>query len=118
MRNYFGCDSIDGAELEDGGSSGTAGSHWEKRLFNNECINSFSVTSSFFIAQNRDMTGSASVNPVFSGLTLSLLEDSGWYRVNYSVADPLFWGRGQGCNFVAQACSTWDPSKGYTFFFF
>jgi hypothetical protein len=35
-REHFGCQDLDGVELEDGGSSGTAGSHWEKRILQNE----------------------------------------------------------------------------------
>lgn len=29
------------------------------------------------------MTGTHTQNPVYSRLTLALLEDSGWYRPNY-----------------------------------
>jgi hypothetical protein len=38
MKEQFGCDNWPnaGAELEDYGSSGTAGSHWEKRTLMNE----------------------------------------------------------------------------------
>ncbi|KJH53658.1 hypothetical protein DICVIV_00086 [Dictyocaulus viviparus] len=32
-RKHFDCDSLEGAELESQGGTGTAGSHWEKRLF-------------------------------------------------------------------------------------
>ena len=60
-----------------------------------------------------DMTGSSSNNPIFSGLTLALLEDSGWYAVNYSAATPLVWGRAQGCNFVSKPCTDWDQKLGY-----
>ena len=31
-RRYFGCESLVGVQLEDQGGSGTAGSHWEKRI--------------------------------------------------------------------------------------
>jgi hypothetical protein len=57
-REHFGCDKLEGAELEDGGdSSGTAGSHWEKRTFLSEY-----------------MIGQSSTYPVFSEMTLALLE--------------------------------------------
>lgn len=59
------------------------------------------------------MTGTSSMNPVFSGLTLALLEDSGWYHVNYSASDPLVWGRGQGCSFAQQSCAGWNSDLGY-----
>ena len=32
-RTHLGCDALEGAELEDDGVQGSAGSHWEQRLF-------------------------------------------------------------------------------------
>lgn len=32
-QSHFGCTSITGVELEEYGGSGTAGSHWDMRLF-------------------------------------------------------------------------------------
>ena len=53
--------------------------HWEKRIFQNEA-----------------MTGTVhSSNPVYSRLTLALLEDSGWYITDFSKAQPLSWGAGR-----------------------
>ena len=60
-REHFNCNTLDGVELENQGSSGTAGSHWEKRLFDNEY-----------------MTGSSSYEPIISTMSLAYLEDSGW----------------------------------------
>ncbi|CAH9100322.1 unnamed protein product [Cuscuta epithymum] len=79
-----------GLELEDGGGRGTSGSHWEKRLLMNEI-----------------MTGSVDTRSVVSKMTLALLEDSGWYRANYSMADRLEWGRNQGTEFVTSPCNQW-----------
>lgn len=46
-RNYFSCQELEGAELEDQGEEGTALTHWEKRvfevrdkIFNILCVNS------------------------------------------------------------------------------
>lgn len=33
VREHLQCTSLTGAELEDDGGGGTAGSHWEQRLF-------------------------------------------------------------------------------------
>lgn len=33
VREHFQCNTLAGAELEDDGGDGTAGSHWEQRLF-------------------------------------------------------------------------------------
>ena len=51
------------------------------------------------------MTGTADPNSVYSAISLALFEDSGWYRVNYSQAETLVWGYGEGCDFVSQKCS-------------
>ncbi|KAL2894658.1 Leishmanolysin-like peptidase [Bienertia sinuspersici] len=67
-----------------------AGSHWEKRLLMNEI-----------------MTGSVDTRSVVSTMTLALLEDSGWYKANYSMADHLDWGRHQGTEFVTLPCNFW-----------
>ena len=32
-RSHFGCDTLEGAQLENQGGAATARSHWEKRLF-------------------------------------------------------------------------------------
>lgn len=33
VRSFFGCSSMEGAEVEDDLGTGSAGSHWEQRLF-------------------------------------------------------------------------------------
>ena len=38
-----------------------------------------------------------------SRITLALLEDSGWYRPNYDMAED-FLGNNIGCNYVTQSC--------------
>ncbi|KAJ0085565.1 hypothetical protein Patl1_09091 [Pistacia atlantica] len=83
-------ENFTGLELEDGGGRGTSGSHWEKRLLMNEI-----------------MTGSVDTRSVVSKMTLALLEDSGWYQANYSMADRLDWGRNQGTDFVTSSCNFW-----------
>lgn len=66
-RKHFGCSTLEGAELENQGGDGTALTHWEKRIFENEA-----------------MAGTHTQNPVYSRVTLALLEDSGWYDPDYS----------------------------------
>ncbi|KAK8642462.1 hypothetical protein V6N13_011804 [Hibiscus sabdariffa] len=91
-RHHYGAfsENFRGLELEDGGGRGTSGSHWEKRLLMNEI-----------------MTGSVDTRSVVSKMTLALLEDSGWYQANYSMADRLDWGRNQGTDFVTSPCNLW-----------
>ena len=56
---------------------------------------------------NEIMTGSVDTRSVVSKMTLALLEDSGWYQANYSMADRLDWGRNQGTDFVTSPCNLW-----------
>ena len=35
-RAHFGCDNLDGVELENKGEVGAIGSHWERVILNNE----------------------------------------------------------------------------------
>jgi leishmanolysin-like peptidase len=87
-RNHFGCDSLPGIPIEDVPFSGTGGVHFEQRVLNNEL-----------------MTGAIGfAGGIISRITLALYEDSGWYRPNYEMAQPLRWGYKQGCNFVQEGC--------------
>lgn len=90
VRNHFDCPILEGMELENQGGVGTELNHWEKRLLENEA-----------------MTGSHTQNRVFSRITLALMEDTGWYRANYSMAQRLDWGRGKGCDFAMKSCKFW-----------
>lgn len=89
-QQHFNCQVLEGMELENQGGIGTELNHWEKRLLENEA-----------------MTGSHTQNRVFSRLTLAALEDTGWYRANYSKAERLEWGEGMGCDFVMNSCKFW-----------
>lgn len=87
-RTYFNCFSASGAPLEDQGSSGSAGSHWEKTILGNEM-----------------MVGDQVANPVLSNFTLSLMKDTGWYHILFDMSEPLFWQRGKGCGVLQGQCS-------------
>jgi len=92
LRNHFGCSSLEGALLEDGGGSATAASHFERKVFLYESMTSGSI-----------------VDRRISELTLALLEGSGWYVPDYNYAEPFFFGKGQGCSFVTStSCSNAD----------
>ncbi|XP_023338328.1 leishmanolysin-like peptidase, partial [Eurytemora carolleeae] len=94
VQKHFGCSSITGAELEDQGEEGTALTHWEKRLFENEA-----------------MTGTHTQNPIYSRITMALMEDTGWYLPNYEMAEELKWGAGLGCDFALKSCKEWMDSR-------
>lgn len=53
------------------------------------------------------MTGTHTQNPVYSSITLALMEDTGWYRANYAMAQHLEWGHRLGCNFAKKSCMDW-----------
>ena len=79
---------------------------------------------------NEFMAPVASHGPIYSPLTLAIMEDSGWYKAlpwnacrskpvarsaephvclrrykaHYNMSQPLVWGRNQGCSFVEQKC--------------
>ncbi|KAK3597036.1 hypothetical protein CHS0354_022044 [Potamilus streckersoni] len=94
VRRHFNCSTLEGAELEDQGLNGTAITHWEKRVFENEA-----------------MTGTYTQNPVISRITLALMEDTGWYSVNYNNSEELEWGDGLGCDFVKKSCFEWIETR-------
>ena len=66
-----------GIELEDGGGEYTALSHPESRVYFNEV-----------------MVGRLNPPMKISEVVMSLLEDMGWYSLDYSLAEPLTWGSG------------------------
>ena len=63
-RNQFDCQSISGGQLENQ-PTGT-GDHWDKRMYYPEALSGLISTST----------------NVLSPITLSLVEDSGWYKAN------------------------------------
>jgi len=89
LRKFFGCSSLAGAYMENSGSSATAGSHLERRMFPFEA-----------------MTSGLIYQQAMSEFTLALLEGSGWYIPNYSYADPYWFGQGEGCGFLTTKCSS------------
>ena len=96
-REYFGCSSAKGMEIENGRSRPScqlwfSDTHWKTRLSLGEIMNYQELTKFKFI----------------SPMTLAVLEDSGWYKVDYSVLAPpvpgLTWGHRKGCSFLLKKC--------------
>ena len=85
-KKYYGCDNITGVELED--QDGTTNSHWEARTLLGDYMNS----EHYLLEQ------------VISEFTLALLEDSGWYKVNYYTGGLMRYGKHQGCAFIYEDC--------------
>lgn len=105
-REAFGCSTMEGVELEEYNQIGVS-SLWDMRIMFNDY-----------------MTGNLQAKPILSTITLALLKDTGWYEVNYDVAQVPVFGRGAGCGFIYEKCVTggvsydkglWcDSQAGYT----
>ena len=52
------------------------------------------------------MTSSAVGDMRVSQASLSILEGSGWYQVDYNMSEPMTFGKGEGCNFINTTCMT------------
>ena len=50
------------------------------------------------------MTGNSIPFSKISNFTLIFLESTGWYKVNYSYAESLSWGKGKKCEFLDGDC--------------
>ncbi|KRX02932.1 Insulin-like growth factor binding protein, N-terminal [Pseudocohnilembus persalinus] len=88
-QEYFGCDQIEGMIMENEGKDGSKHDHWEKSLQINELMTS-TVTQDI---------------PVVSEFTLAYLKDSNWYAdIDFSMAESLQWGKGEGCAFFNEIC--------------
>lgn len=86
-RKVFNCSSLEGLELEDSGGSGTAGSHWDKRIMMNDYMTAYIPT-----------------HGIFSDISLALFKDTGWYEVDYLLAQSPYFGRNAGCDFFNKKC--------------
>lgn len=73
--------------MENQGGAGSAKSHFERRVFGQEI-----------------MTASTIEDSRISKFTLSLLASTGWYQVDMTMAEPLAWGKGEGCGFITGPC--------------
>ena len=84
---HFGCDDIEGIQLENQGGTGSVGSHWESRYMLGDYMISFDYS-----------------DVVISDITLALLEDTGFYKVNYYTGGLFRYGKNQGCAFLRKNC--------------
>ena len=84
---HFGCDYIEGIQLENQGGTGSVGSHWESRYMLGDYMISFDYS-----------------DVVISDITLALLEDTGLYKANYYTGGLFRYGKNQGCAFLRKKC--------------
>ena len=89
-KQYFNCDNIIGLPLEDQNEDEHPSSHWDARILLGEYMNSiqYEYNTEVFISE----------------FTLALLEDSGWYKVNYYTGGLMRFGKNKGCEFLNNDC--------------
>ncbi|KAK7199548.1 major surface protease gp63 [Novymonas esmeraldas] len=85
-RVHFGCSTQTFLELEDMGGEGTALSHWKQR------------------GMKDDLMAPSTVAGIYSAMTIAAMEDMGFYKGNYSMAEPMMYGRNAGCEFLKKKC--------------
>ena len=88
VMDYYDCTNIIGLELENQEDGVNPSSHWEARILLGEYMNLEQYTPEV----------------VISDFTLALLEDSGWYKVNYYTGGLMRFGKHKGCGFLNNDC--------------
>ena len=87
-KKYFNCPNIKGIELEDQGGTGSAFSHWEQRVLLGDYMGAVIYQEEMAISE----------------ITLALLEDTGWYKINYYTGGLMRFGKNKGCDFLENNC--------------
>ncbi|KAK7199372.1 major surface protease gp63 [Novymonas esmeraldas] len=85
-RAHFGCSTQTFLELEDMGGEISELSHWERR------------------SMKDDLMAGTTVAGIYSAITIAAMEDLGFYKGNYSMAEPMMYGRNAGCGLVTDEC--------------
>ena len=88
-KKYYNCQSISGLELDNKGIINGVSTHWEPRILLGDYMSSFGIE---YEEQS------------ISEITLSLLEDSGWYKANYYTGGLMRFGKNKGCEFLTEKC--------------
>ncbi|KAK7199264.1 major surface protease gp63 [Novymonas esmeraldas] len=85
-RAHFGCKKQTFLELEDMGGEGSELSHWKRR------------------SMKDDLMAGTTMAGIYSAITIAAMEDTGFYKGNYSMAEPMMYGRNAGCGLVREKC--------------
>ncbi|KAK7199458.1 major surface protease gp63 [Novymonas esmeraldas] len=83
---HFRCREQPYVELEDKGGAGAMLSHWKHR------------------SMKDDLMASSNGAGIYSAITIAAMEDTGFYKGNYSMAEPMMYGRNAGCGLVTEKC--------------
>lgn len=90
VQKHYNCDTLEGAFFEDNTIDKDIGNYWEYTLYRGEIMTA-------------DIKDTDTV--VLSNLTLSLLEDTEWYKVNWKYNEFLNYGYNQGCDMGNMRCT-------------
>jgi len=91
-REYYNCSSLEGVPLE--AKNGRLGAHWNEAVLFNELMTPMAQSEG-----NR-----------LSGLSLALLEDTQWYKADYTRSEHWTYLKGEGCAAISgSACPTPSP---------
>ncbi|KEG15352.1 surface protease GP63 [Trypanosoma grayi] len=93
-KTHFGCNTAGGMELQEW-IDGSVTSHWSRRNAKDELMS----------AQIGSRGG------YYTALTLAAFEDMPYYSVNWSMAEPMAWGKDVGCGFLSKACAVEGLTK-------
>ncbi|XUY37364.1 leishmanolysin [Leishmania panamensis] len=85
-REQYGCPTLSFLELEDTGGASTAGSHLKGRNAKDELM-APSVTAGYY-----------------SALTMAVLQDLGFYQVDFTKAEVMPWAHLASCDFITKKC--------------
>ncbi|CCW72232.1 unnamed protein product [Phytomonas sp. Hart1] len=85
-REHYGCSTMQYVELEDMGGTGAVGSHWKMRNAKDELMSPINGTS------------------FYTTFTIAAMEDTGYYKGNYSNAESMSWGKNAGCLLFDKKC--------------
>jgi hypothetical protein len=93
-KKYFNCskDDFDGIELEEKKVKDICDDdliHWDSRILLGDYMNAFEYVQ----------------EQVISEFTLALLEDTGFYEVNYYTGGLMRFGKNAGCEFFTLDCN-------------
>ncbi|KAG2379252.1 hypothetical protein C9374_007391 [Naegleria lovaniensis] len=103
FQKITGCSSPVDVPIEEYGNSGSAGSHFDSRVFMNELM-----------APSLDGCQQFGRSCFTSVATLTLLQVTGWYQPNLTNAIEPTFGKNMGCSFATDRCNNWDTTrKGY-----
>lgn len=119
-RKHFNCPYLDGAELEDEGGSGTAGSHWESRIFGVKsklrfhCRNAFLGRShGWHVRREYHRRSARALHPNSRAFTRQrMVQRELGHDRTFSIIDfptlffqgHLEWGKNAGCSFAMDSC--------------